>query len=476
MVRVAAYVRVSTDEQAEKGNSILEQQERLTAYCKAMGWEHPSFFIDDGFSAKNLKRPAINALIDAVKRRQFEVVLSTKLDRVCRNLLDLLQLVEQFETNECRFVSSSESFDTSTAAGRMTLHLLGMFAQFERERISERVKDNMLSLARNTDKALSGPCFGYDIENGNYIINEAEAVHVRRMFDLAEQGHGTRHIAKVMNDSGSVTKRGKAWDSVNVKRLMTIPTVIGAKVFNQRKSVKGKVQMRDKQEWIVKPDSHPAIISNEQYETVQRMFDSRKPTRTRAESETYLLTGLIHCKRCGARMKGHTARHKNHTYYRYLCSSYSLRYGCNHHAVHRDEMEAFILQQIQQLAEATDEQVEALVSASKSQQDELADARNQLAKLNKRMQKQIEAYENDLIGGADLKQARERIDVERNKLQAHIESLESGRVQPGNVRQQAVKHLGQITGVDRQKAKKSMSLLIDRIDLDAPTIDIIWRV
>lgn len=175
-------------------------------------------------------------------------------------------------------------------------------------------------------------------------------------------------------------------------------------------------------------------------------------------------------------MKGHTARHKNHTYYRYLCSSYSLRYGCNHHAVHRDEMEAFILQQIQQLAEATDEQVEALVSASKSQQDELADARSQLAKLNKRMQKQIEAYENDLIGGADLKQARERIDVERNKLQAHIESLESGRVQPGNVRQQAVKHLGQITGVDRQKAKKSMSLLIDRIDLDAPTIDIIWRV
>ena len=476
MVRVAAYVRVSTDEQAEKGNSIHEQQERLTAYCKAMGWEHPTCFVDDGYSAKNLKRPAISSLIRAVNRREYDVVLATKLDRVCRNLLDLLQLVEQLETNECRFVSSSESFDTSTAAGRMTLHLLGMFAQFERERISERVKDNMLSLARNTDKALSGPCFGYDIENGNYVINETEAVHVRRMFDLAEQGYGTRHIAKVMNDSGSVTKRGKAWDSVNVKRLMTIPTVTGAKVFNQRKTVKGKTQMRENSEWIVKPNSHPAIISVEQYETVQRLFESRKPTRTRAESETYLLTGLIHCKRCGARMKGHTARHKNHTYYRYLCSSYSLRYGCNHHAVHRDEMEAFILRQIRQLAEATDEQVEALVSASKSQQDELADARNQLAKLNKRMQKQIEAYENDLIGAADLKQARERIDVERAKLQAHIDSLESGRVQPGNVRQQAVKHLGDISGVDRQKAKKSMSLLIDRIDVDAPTVDIIWRV
>ena len=474
-MRIAAYVRVSTDEQADKGNSIHEQQERLGAYCKAMGWDMPEFFIDDGYSAKNLKRPAITKLLESVRTQQFDVVLATKLDRMCRNLLDLLQLVEGFEQSGCRFVSASESFDTSTAAGRMTLHLLGMFAEFERERISERVKDNMLSLARNTDKALVGPCFGYDLVEGNFAINEAEAEHVRFMFDLAEQGHGTRYIAKALNDRGVLTKRGKQWESSNVKRLIKNIALIGSKLFNMRKNVKGKTQIRDKNEWLIKENSHPAIISAEQFETVQQLFESRRPTRARAESESYLLTGLVHCKRCGSRMKGHTARHKHATYYRYLCAAYVLKFGCSHHYLHRADIEQFVINQIKQVATASDNEVMALLSSVRTNQDEIADAKNQLARIDKRMQKQIEAYENDLISASDLKKARERIESERSKLTEHIQTLESRQNQPNTIRENIAKHLDDITGTDRLKAKKSMSLLIDRIEVDAPAVSIIWR-
>lgn len=117
----------------------------------------------------------------------------------------------------------------------MTLQLLGTFAEFERERISERVKDNMLSLAKNTNKALTKPCYGYDVVDGQYAINEQEANYVRMMFDFAEQGYGHRMIAKMLNDNGSITKRGKPWDQINVKRLMRNDTVAGRMVYNKER-------------------------------------------------------------------------------------------------------------------------------------------------------------------------------------------------------------------------------------------------
>jgi len=474
-MNVAAYVRVSTEEQAEKGNSIFEQQERLTAYCRAMGWEPPTFFVDDGFSAKNLKRPAIADLIKRVRKKEFQIVLATKLDRVCRNLLDLLQLVDVLEQYDCSFVSASESFDTSTAAGRMTLNLLGMFAQFERERISERVKDNMISLAKNTDKALTRPCFGYILIDGNFEIDEVEAEHVRFMFDQAEQGRGTRYIAKLLNEKGVKTKRGKLWDSVNVKRLMINETLTGSKVFNRRKNLKGKVQIRDANDWIVKDNSHPAIISKEQFDLVQKIFNSRKPTRTRSESETYLLTGIIYCKYCGGRMKGNTARQKHGTYHNYLCSKYVLGYGCQNHSVNRDRIEQLVIEQIKQLSQFSDVEIENVVGKSRSAQDEIQAIETALSKINKRMQKQIEAYENDLISMHDLKMARERIDQERQHLELTLDELKSKEVNAAQFRKTISSQLDDVSGTDRIKAKKSMPLLIDQIIVEAPNIEIIWR-
>jgi site-specific DNA recombinase len=474
-MNVAAYVRVSTDEQADKGNSISEQQERLASYCKAMGWPAPTMFIDDGYSAKNLKRPAINELLDLVAKKQYQVVLSTKLDRICRNLLDLLTLINTFESFGCRYVSASESFDTSTAAGRMTLHLLGMFAEFERERISERVKDNMLSLARNTNKALAGPCFGYDIVDGNYAINEAEAEHVRFMFDESEQGRGSRHIAKLLNDKNVLTKRGKQWDSVNVKRLITNPTLMGVKIFNMRDETKGKRKIREKSQWIVKENSHPAIITPERFEAVQTILNARKPSRANSDNETYLLTGLIYCKHCGARMKGSTARLKKHTYYRYLCGSYSLGYGCKYHAVHRDDVEAQLIDAIRRISESSDSDIQEMVS-TRFNGNEVKEIESQLLKIEKRMQKQIEAYEHDLISASDLKLARQRIEKEKEKLLEQLERLKNRTVDSEKIRNEFRQQLDDITGTDRLKAKKSMALLIDSVIVEAPNISIVWRV
>ena len=85
-MRVAAYIRVSTDEQAERGNSLNEQQERLEAYCKAMGWPKPNIYPDDGYSAGTLKRPFLEKLLKDIEENKIDVLLTTKLDRLTRSL------------------------------------------------------------------------------------------------------------------------------------------------------------------------------------------------------------------------------------------------------------------------------------------------------------------------------------------------------------------------------------------------------
>ena len=480
MSHIAAYIRVSTDEQADRGNSLIEQQERLISYCRAMGWDQPMFYIDDGYSAKDLNRPAIKRLLDDVSQGKIRIILTTKLDRFSRNLLDLLQTIRFLQDHDCNYVSASENFDTSTAVGRMTLQLLGTFAEFERERISERVKENMLSLARNTNKALTKPCYGYDVIDAQYAINEDEARFVRMMFDLAEQGHGYRKIAQILNENGSKTKQGKPWDQVNVKRLLKNPTVAGRLVYNKRQNKNGKIVYRDSNEWIVKENNHPAIIQPERFDAIQGVLQSRSRAHKHADSETYLLTGLVKCGYCGGNMKGCTARHKRaaktYIYYRYVCASYVLGYGCKHHTVHRDDLETVIIKEIESISKSSTKELKVKTSTP-SMDEKMRWLQNSLARLDKRIQKQIEAYELDLISAADLKAARERIDAERSEIKRRIAELEQSR--NGNVsdlQKKAAEILSSINGIDRVAAKRAIRELIEEITFKDDQVEIVWKL
>lgn len=479
-MRVAAYVRVSTDEQADKGNSVSEQKERLSAYCRAMGWAAPEFFSDEGYSAKDMRRPAAQKMISRVENNHFDIVLTSKLDRMSRNLLDVLQFIKLLDLHECSYVSASEGFDTSTAVGRMVLQLLAAFAEFERERISERVKDNMNSLARNTDKALSKACYGYDIIDGKYAINENEAPFVRLMFDLVEDGHGHRMIAKILNERGATTKQGKLWDQINVKRLIRNETISGIRVHNKRKTKNGKIVFRDKSEWIVKEDNHSAIIPPERQMKAMQILETRKPAKKHADSETYLLTGIVKCGHCDRNMKGNTARvrrpGKSYDYYKYICASYVNGYGCKHHAVHRDDLEGEILKEIGKLAKTSTKELNLAIAPSHANIDEVDEIKGQLAKVDKRIQKQLEAYANDLITAADLKAASERAEKERMELRKRLEKAQNRRSNVDDVKQNVELLMGDIMGIDRVKAKSAIRQLIDRIEiLNGETVSIVWK-
>jgi site-specific DNA recombinase len=481
-MRVAAYIRVSTDEQADKGNSLTEQRERLEAYCRAMGWPEPTFFIDDGYSAKDMKRPAVKKLIDDVKNNDFDVVLTTKLDRMSRNLLDMLQLIKLLGEHDCNYVSSSEQFDTSTAVGRMVLQLLATFAEFERGRISERVKDNMMSLARNTNKVITRPCFGLDIIDGLYSINLEEAPFVELMADFAEEGDGYRMIAKKLNERGSKTKKGMPWEQTNVKRVIRNPAIAGISVYNMRENKNGKTVIRDKEHWVVKENTHPAIISSERQQRILGILDSRIPANRHADSETYMLTGLVKCGHCGRNMRGNTARYsrpnnKNYSYFRYVCSGYANGYECKHHTVHRDDLENLIIAEIKNVIETDPGKLNLIISASVADVNEIDEIKAQLEKINKRIQKQIEAYENDLITAVDLKTASERAEKDRAELNRRMEHASKREVNAGEVQKSARLLFPDITGTDRVKAKVALRQLINRIELvNGELVSVVWQL
>ena len=179
---IALYCRVSTDDQVKEGVSLEEQQERLEAYCRAMGWGNVVVYVEDGFSAKSIDRPHLTRLIEDVKAGDIKKIIVTKLDRMSRKLLDLLTLIDLFQEHDVSFVSISESFDTNTPSGRLTLQVLGAVAEFEENAFANASLKICIMLLLK-ENGTQHP-FGYRLENKELVIYENEAKNCPRYIHM----------------------------------------------------------------------------------------------------------------------------------------------------------------------------------------------------------------------------------------------------------------------------------------------------
>lgn len=142
IIKAIGYVRVSTEEQAREGVSIEAQEERIRALATAKGWNLVSIIKDAGYSGKNLNRPRVRDLIDVCRKAEVDVVIVYKVDRLTRKQKDLWYLLEDvFYKNQVGFVSVTEAFDSTTAAGTAFLGMIGVFAQLERDLVAERTRE-----------------------------------------------------------------------------------------------------------------------------------------------------------------------------------------------------------------------------------------------------------------------------------------------------------------------------------------------
>src|ERR1700723_400021 len=185
--RCAIYTRKSTEHNLDlEFNSLDAQREACEAYIKSQAhegwWLLPEHYDDDGLSGASLDRPALQLLLAQVKQGRVDVIVVYKVDRLTRSLTDFAKLVEAFDVHEVTFVSVTQSFNTTSSMGRLTLNVLLSFAQFEREVIGERVRDK-IAASKRKGLWVGGPVpLGYRSIGKKLIVVEEEAEQVRTIF------------------------------------------------------------------------------------------------------------------------------------------------------------------------------------------------------------------------------------------------------------------------------------------------------
>src|SRR6202171_2574123 len=185
--RCAIYTRKSTEHNLDlEFNSLDAQRESCEAYIKSQaheGWRLVRARYDDGgLSGASLDRPALQQLLDHVGRGKIDVIVVYKVDRLTRSLADFAKLVELFDQHSVSFVSVTQSFNTTTSMGRLTLNVLLSFAQFEREVTSERIRDKIAASKRKGLWVGGMVPLGYDSKDRKIAVNQAEAERVRMIF------------------------------------------------------------------------------------------------------------------------------------------------------------------------------------------------------------------------------------------------------------------------------------------------------
>mgnify|MGYP001212035701 CR=1 FL=1 len=427
----ALYCRVSTDEQAREGISLEEQQERLKAYCRAMGWNGEiRIFVDDGYSAKNLDRPELKRLIAAVRHGQVSRILVTKLDRLSRRLIDLLQLIDLFSDYEVSFVSVSESFDTNTPSGRLTLQVLGAVAEFERERIRERVFENMLHAA-STGKWLTQCPYGYELIDKTLVVNEKEAETVRNVFEwYVNEGYGFYAIARRLNEAGIPSRHGKEWSIRSVKLMLSNPAYKGTLVWNRKDSSKAQRKEKDHSELVIVEDCLPVIIEKTLWEQAQQKM-GQTALAPRAKSSPHLLGGLLKCGNCGSGMSiGFSGSPKNR-YRVYRCSANKNKGTCTSKQYRADETEKRFKEALRLLLQQAGLSGTVTIQAAETfRRSERERLEQKVGTARARYKRKIEAYTAGLIGLEDLNEEKKRLEQAEHELELQIEESGTGGGEP----------------------------------------------
>jgi DNA invertase Pin-like site-specific DNA recombinase len=340
-LRCAIYTRKSTEEGLDmEFNSLDAQREASSAYIasqRAEGWlELADQYDDGGFSGGTLERPALKRLLADIEAGRVDVVVVYKIDRLSRSLMDFARLVEVFDRTGVTFVSVTQSFNTTTSMGRLTLNVLLSFAQFEREVIGERIRDKVAA-SRKRGMWMGGLVpMGYRVENRKLSIHEPESSIIRMIFERFIKVGSATTLARQLRTEDVRSHRGRIIDKGNLYRILRNQVYIGLAVH------KGAAY----------PGEHAPIISQTLWDKAQSIL--RESPRTRAcrsrASTPALLKGLLFGPSGRAMTPAHTRR--GGKLYRYYVCQAALKGEISDAAIRRVSaaaIEAAVIDQLRSL-------------------------------------------------------------------------------------------------------------------------------
>lgn len=351
VVRCAIYGRKSVEDRtATDFGSIDAQREACENFVKSqasLGWTAlPHLYDDEGFTGANVDRPALARLLADLEAGNVDAVVVYKIDRLSRSIADFVRLMETFDRKGVAFVSVTQQFNTSTSVGRLTLNLLTVFAQFERETISERTRDKMRA-ARRRGKFTGGTLIlGYDRapEGRRLVVNAVEGERVREIFDLYLELRSLTAVVQEVKRRGWTTK---SWatraDRVVAARPMS--RIYVAHLLKNAAYV-GKVRIDGE----LFPAEHAPLVEEAVFDAAQRLLgeNARTGGREIRNQHHMLLTGLIHCASCDRPMVPTYTKKRGRMFRYYVCRTTREEgwSACATKSVSATQIESLVVEQI----------------------------------------------------------------------------------------------------------------------------------
>ena len=470
-VKIAIYSRKSKF--TGKGESIENQIQLCKEYAESH-FKNPDFtiYFDEGFSGGNADRPQFQKMLRDAKEKKFDVLVCYRLDRVSRNIADFSALIEELQEHGISFVSIREQFDTSTPMGRAMMYIASVFAQLERETIAERIKDNMLELAK-TGRWLGGvPPLGFDSERITYIDKdfkerslvvlkpiEKEMEMVECFCDKYIELGSIHKLRKYLIQNDIRTRNGKYYSNsvlidilrnpVYVKANKAVVEYLEAKGIEiaGKENLNGKraillYNKRDKHraqnefdEWIGAVAKHNGRLEPDKWLKVQYMLDRNtiKLPRT-GTSEVALLSGLLKCAKCGSAMNvmyGRKRKDGTAPHY-YVCGlkTSSGSEKCQNENINGDDIDNTVIEKLISLSKSKDALLEELERLKKSKNNYfdvnvLDKLKNQKDAILEEISNLVKEVSKSAVASKYILPQIEARDAELKKLDEQIAKLEN---------------------------------------------------
>ena len=442
--RAAIYARVSSERQAEKDLSIPAQIKALKKYALERGWDVVKEYVDEAESARTANRPAFKEMIAMAKNKDkpFDAILVWKLSRFARNREDSIIYKSLLRKRGISVISINEQVDESPA-GHLLEGIIEVIDEFYSMNLSQ---DTVRGMKENASRGFYNggfTPFGYKrikqkegtAEKTRLTPDQKETNIVKTIFQMALAGNGGKEIAKSLNADGSRTRLGKHFSTTAINHILRNEVYTGALVWRFKNRGYGNPGKSATAEIIRVPKCHEPLVSNADFDQVQKFLTTRRPMaqHPRSISSQYLLSGLLHCGKCGSAMSGCWAKSGQYFYYGCVQHQKMGKEVCSCRSISKERIESFIVERIRENI-LTEENIKQLVHLSIEEftknsshfEIQLNEVGQQLGQVQGRLTKLYAALESGKVDLEDLAPRIKEIRAQQKELEDKRNELLDG--------------------------------------------------
>lgn len=342
-LNVVGYCRYSSEHQTVL--SIEAQKRAITEYCEKNNYKITDWYVDEAISGGTIERPAFQRLLSQVSSKvcPFQGIVVHKLDRLSRNVVDSYKLRELFADYNIRLMSVCEDYINNDILFGITSVLNNHYINNLRNEVMKGMKEKAYKAEFNG----GCPPLGYKVVDGKYVIDDAEAIIIKTIYEMAAKGYGYNQIIRAMISKGYKTKNGNDFSKTALYQILTNERYKGIYVFNKvekrnRNKQRNSHKYKDPSEIIRVEDGCPAIVSKELWEKANLARKVAAGKQSNAK-HPYLLSGLLYCGECGCKMHGNHRKYGDSGYNTYRCNKKGNKLNCNSKEIKADSVDQFVL-------------------------------------------------------------------------------------------------------------------------------------